>query len=112
MFKNISSKDNISLDNVCYLVSYGESTKDSKANTIKGKPIETLRFCAETSAFSSEFFQAGQKGIKPSTVLLIDSESYGGEEKVKYNDILFSIYRFYLRADGLTELYLSKKIGD
>lgn len=111
MLKNISNKDCLSLDNICYLLSYAEPTQDDRGNDTASEPIESLCFCAENSAYSSEFFQAGQQGIKAQKVLVIDSEGYSGQEKVKYSEVCYSIYRVYHRHDGLAELYLTQKIG-
>lgn len=95
--KNISPSAAPSLDNVCYLC-------DDDA--------QALCFCAELPVQSSEYFRAGQSGIKASKVLAIDSEEYNGETRVIYDEIRYVIYRTYLRQDGLTELYLTRKAGD
>lgn len=110
MYKNVSQKTDLSLDNVCYLISESV-TSDDIGNQIPS-PIEIMTFCAETSAFSSEFFNAGQQGIKPERVLIINSESYDYQTKAKYNDTVYTVYRSYVRPDGYTELYLTLKVGN
>lgn len=109
MLKNISEKDSTSLDNICYLISE-VFTPDAIGNEIP-TPTETLTYCCETSAYSNEFFNAGKQNIKPSTVLKVDSESYNEQEKAKYNDVVYSIYRTFPLPNGLTELYLTVKVG-
>lgn len=101
-----------SLDNVCYLLSYLKPKQDDIGQYIPLEIIKTLCFCAEGSIYSDEFFSAGQQGIKPQIKLIVDSESYNGETDVLYNDIKYSVYRIYVRQDGYTEIYLTKKLGD
>lgn len=101
--KNISDKSNISLDLVCYLQS-GPYTEDDIGNQIQTLENRMV-FCAELPLNSSEYFNAGQAGIKPEHLLTIDIEEYDGEESLICNDKTYSIYRTYPRSDGLIELY-------
>ena len=112
MIKNISMSDNVSFDNVCYLLSYLKPKQDDIGQYLPAQIIKTLCFCAEGSIYSDEFFAAGQQGIKPQVKLIIDSESYNNETDVLYSDIKYSVYRTYVRQDDYTEIYLTKKIGD
>ena len=107
--KNISSKNNLSLDNICYLIAQ-TFTDDDIGQQI---PTETeiMCFCAELAVASSEFRNAGLDNIKSEKSLLIDSESYNDELVAKYNNVRYVIYRNYPRTDGMTELYLTKKAG-
>lgn len=107
--KNISSKDTASLDNVCYLIAQTFAEDDIEQRIATEE--EMLCFCAELAIPSSEFRNAGQDGIKSEISLLIDSESYNDELIAKYNNVRYAIYRNYPRADGMTELYLTKKAG-
>lgn len=110
MLKNIS-KEISSLDNVCYLISYTAPHQDEIGQCIPSEKLKTLCFCAEGSIYSEEFFKAGNNGIKPQVKLIVDSESYSGEEEVIYNDKLYFVYRQFPRQDGFTELYLNYKLG-
>lgn len=101
--------DNISLDDICYLVS--ETIVQDKIGNEISMTSERQVFCAELPIFSSEFSNAGQLGIKPSFVLVIDSEEYQQNEMVNYHEEVFSIYKTFKREDGLIELYCSKKTG-
>ena len=107
--KNVAKKDSVSLDNVCYFIAQ-TFVEDDIGQQIATN-TETLCFCAELPIASSEFFNAGQNGIKSEIALLVDSESYSGETLAKYNDVRYSIYRVYPRSDGMTELYLNKRVG-
>ena len=105
--KNISNKNNLSLDNVCYLIAK-TITENSLHQQIESE-TESLAFCAELPVQSSEFFQAGQNSIKSSKVLIVDTESYLFQDLVRYEDKKYRIYRTYSRADGMTELYLEER---
>lgn len=110
MSKNSLKIDLPSFDNVCYLIS--ESfTSDEIGNEVATK-TENMCFCSEAPAYSSEFFSAGQIGIKLQAVLIMDSENYFGEQKVKYNDVVYFVYRTFKRSDNTIELYLTLKAGD
>lgn len=105
--KNISDKNNISLDLVCYLQSI-TITEDDIGNQTE-TPVNRQVFCAELPLNSSEYFNGGQSGIKPEYLLIIDLEEYDNETSVLYQDIEYSIYRTYPRSDSLIELYCNKK---
>lgn len=93
-----------SLDDVCYLVSK-KITYDEIGNQIK-TPVEILCFCSKVSTHANEFFKAESQGLKSEFTLMIDTLSYNGETKVKYDDKYYIVHRCYGRTDGLTELYL------
>lgn len=104
---NVSSKNNISLDDVCYLIStiYVE---DEIGQQIP-QYTERLVFCSSLSVSRAEFFNAGQAGLKPSMTLLVDSDEYDKEKEVKYSDERYRIYKDYRRNDGYTEVYCEAK---
>ncbi|PEE39389.1 phage head closure protein [Bacillus pseudomycoides] len=68
-------------------------------------------FCEKKSVPQSEFFQAGQSGIKASCTLIIHLLDYQEEQKVKYREKEYSIYRTYERNDEKVELYCEVKAG-
>jgi len=103
---NVSYGYDVSLDDVCYLISQKQTT-DSIGNKVK-TPKETLCYCSKVSTSSKEFFSANNQGLKADVTLLIDTLSYNGETKVKYEDKVYNAYRCYGRADGLTEFYLTE----
>ncbi|MFJ6194388.1 MULTISPECIES: phage head closure protein [Bacillus cereus group] len=66
-------------------------------------------FCEKKSISQSEFFQAGQNGFKPTCVLIVHSLDYQEEQKARYRDKEFNIYRIYERNDEKIELYCEVK---
>lgn len=59
----------------------------------------------------SEFFSAGQNGIRPTTMFLVRTKEYGDQKKIRCDSKIYSIYRVYDRPDGVTELYCEVRIG-
>lgn len=76
--------------------------------------IETLSyrqiFAEQKPIRSNEFFNAGQKGIKPTAMFEVYSIEYHGEERLRYNGRVHRIYRTYPKLDK-TELYCEVRIG-
>ncbi len=67
-------------------------------------------FVSEKSMGRSEWYNAGRNGFKPEIVLTTQSINYSGEEKVKYKNHLYSIYRTYQKENfDEIELYLTEK---
>lgn len=68
-------------------------------------------FCRKESVNRSEFFQAGQNGLKPSCVLIVYTLDYKEEKTIKHNNKVYSIYRTFERKDETIELYCEVKAG-
>ncbi|MFJ7831797.1 phage head closure protein [Peribacillus sp. NPDC097284] len=68
-------------------------------------------FCEKKPIAQSEFFSAGQSGIKAAQVLVVSIFDYVNEQKLKYKDKVYSIYRIYERSDEKIELYCEVKAG-
>jgi len=73
---------------------------------------EVKVFAYVSSVTMSEFYQAGMQGMKPEYRFLIWQTEYDGEETLKYNDVVYTIYRTYLRDDGRIELYTTLRKGE
>lgn len=67
------------------------------------------------SVSRSEFFQAGEYGLKPSYVAEMFAPDYNGEELCELTMFgttdKYSIYRTYLGLNEKIELYLQKEVG-
>ncbi len=109
---NVTDSGSVSLDSVCELFSGYADEFDDIGNQIRRRSPTSELFCAEVSAPSNEYYRAKQTGIKPETVLLVDSESYSCETHAVYDGDEFEIYRVYRRGDGITELYLKKETAN
>ena len=82
-----------------------------------GQQIEKYEMTGElvgvvTSISQSEWFAASQLGMRPEMrVLLRDDRDFSGESYARVNDVIYSIYRTFLKDDGGLELYLRKDCG-
>ena len=84
-----------------------------------GVPVATETkkdvFAFVFSVGRTEFFTAGQQGLKPDAVYAVRSTEYNGQKEIEVNvngvNERFAIYRTYDRTDGRTELYASGRKG-
>lgn len=105
----VGNKRHISLDDVCFLISK-TYTEDELGQRI---PTESERqvFCTVLSITRHEFATAGQLGLKPKLMIVLNNEEYDGENTLAYNGKKYSIYKDYVIADGYVELYSEVKVG-
>lgn len=86
-------------------------------------PVITPRtvFCNISSVTGTEWFSAGQNGIRPEYRITMFRYDYHGEEAVNIGGELvngvveggknYSVYRTYIRDNDELELYVEKKAG-
>ncbi len=111
MKPNIGDRNNISLDDVCNLLSFEKIGEDDLGQPITiEKPF--MVFCSKLSIVRAEFNSAGQLGHKPDMMLIVDSDSYDKEQHLEYYGKRYSIYKSFMRADGFTELYCEVNADD
>lgn len=106
----MQSKRYPSLDDVCVLIADTDE-RDAIGNELPEDGAGREVFCAETPAASGEFYKAGQQGLRLEVVLVLDSTEYEGETRAKFGGQTLDIVRTYPRPDGMTELYLARKVG-
>ncbi|MED1556800.1 phage head closure protein [Bacillus paramycoides] len=87
------------------------TTKDELGQVEVVEDFTRQVFCGKKSVSQNEFFQAGQNGFKPKCVLIVYTSDYQEEQKVKYREKEYSIYRTYERDDEKIELYCEVKTG-
>ena len=96
------------MDGVAYLIN-----KTYRQNEI-GEYVESVEYAQvyveEKSVTRAEWRDAGQFGLHPSIVLVTPAVNYAGQEEIKYNDVVYSVYRTYSTCENV-ELYLQKKVG-
>ena len=107
---SIGNRDNISLDDTCFLLSQISTKDDLGQPIITDKPF--MVFCSKLSIVRAEFNVAGQQGYKPEMMLVVDSDSYDKERKVDYQGKHYNIYKTFMRTDGYTELYCEVNAND
>ena len=76
-------------------------------------PTESKReiFCEISGIRQSEWFSAGQTGLKPQLMLTVFPDDYDGETQVEVDGVRYGIYRTYPAKHDRLELYLEKKGG-
>ena len=68
-------------------------------------------FAQAYSVTQAEFFKAGQEGLKPQGIYAVRSMEYAGQDEIEVNSERFTVYRTFVRVDGRTELYVSRRKG-
>lgn len=101
---NVRDGVNISLDDICNLITV-ETELDELGQPVGTNEVSRQVFCSRKSVSRAEYAAAGQNGLKPDLVLVVDSDEYDDEDTVSYGDKKLHVYRTYLRQDGFTELY-------
>ena len=77
--------------------------------TVKEKPV----FALVRSASQSEFFNAGEDGLKPDKAFDVLITEYDGQTDLIYGNQTYSVYRTYVNdSTGRVELYCEKRVGD
>lgn len=106
----ISEKNALRIDNVCKLITISSAENDYGETTDSETSLQI--FCAELPVTSNEFFSANQSGFKAQKVLVVNSDEYTKQKLVDYESDRYSIYRYYQRPDGYTELYCAERVGN
>lgn len=110
MYKQgMGNAQNISLDDVCYLV----STKIITDGNFQQKPVdvEEEMFCSVLSINGIEFKNAKTNGVKPALTFVFNYDDYNNQTKIKYENKTYSVYRTFVRKDGYIECHSEVKLG-
>lgn len=79
---------------------------------VRGEYTEKEVFAKKTSVSQSEFFTAGQNGLRADCMFLVYTFEYSGELYIQHNGIVYTIYRTYVNGDNI-ELYCEvRRNGD
>ena len=84
-------------------------TLDELFQEIK-EPYLKQVFANKRSVSQSEFFNAGQNGLKPQYRFDIRLSEYSGENSLKFEGKTYSIYRTYENGENI-ELYCEVRAG-
>jgi len=87
-------------------------TEDELGQKHMNEDYSRMVYCNEKGIPQSEFFAAGQAGIKATKKLIVHMGDYQDEMKLMYKDKIYSIYRTYQTEDEKIELYCEMKVGD
>lgn len=93
------------------LKSNGKIKTDRIGNQIKGDDKVTC-LCATTSISGSEFYRAGQAGIKPSITARMNQCEYSGQLRCTLDGTMYNVVRTYNVNRDEVELTLEPKAGN
>lgn len=74
-------------------------------------PTKKEVFAIKSSINQSEFYKAGEEGLKPYACYTVRLTEYGGEDELEEGSQKLTIYRTYNRTDGRVELYAQERKG-
>ena len=81
---------------------------------VKGEPVQSYEwrevYANRKSIRQSEFYQAGNIGLKPELMFEVHSFEFNNDEKVKFEGQEYSIIRAYDRGE-VTELTVTTHLG-
>lgn len=94
-------KDVIELGNLVEVIEHGE-------------PIQAMEYrevyANKKSVRQSEFYQAANVGLKPELLFEVNSFEFDNDERVRYNNKVYSIIRTYDKGE-ITELTVTSFVG-
>jgi len=73
--------------------------------------VEKTVIGSKSSVSSSEFFEAGLRGLQPQFKVEIWEGEYNGATEIKVDNTIYSVYRTYKNDSGKIELYVEKRVG-
>lgn len=94
------------------LILIKENYKPDKIGNIVADTQRRAVFCKVKSIDRNEFYNAGQKGLKPAYKFTMFKGDYDGEQLVEYHNVKYAVYRSYEIPDtDELELYVKDKEG-
>lgn len=94
-------------ESVATLISTGYTT-GALLQRIPDEKSREIR-CRVMSVSQSEFFSAGQMGLRPEHKITLFYGDYDGEETVELEGLRYKVYRTFLAKHDRIELYLRKE---
>lgn len=104
------TRENNLKESSCILISKRIETDDNGVTKEVGEPIEREVYCLVGSIYMKEFYSAYQAGIKPQYRLKVNIEDYNDELIVKFEGVIYNIYRTYPTGDEI-ELYIRSDVS-
>lgn len=100
------------IDTVITLIGPATRTQDATGVWRTSAATETEVFAKVGSINRTEFFAAGQQGLKPELLFTVFAAEYTGQLACEYNGVRYAIYRTYLvPGTDYMELYAQRETG-
>ncbi len=100
------------MDRSTPVVLISETYTQNKYGVHEKTITERKVFANVTSVGMSEWFEGGRNGLNPELRLRMFAPDYKGEEVVKVNGKVFTIYRTFFSKNDIIELYVQRKKGN
>lgn len=95
---------------LCYLIK--KTWTMDALNQQTATEEERAVFVNVQSVSQTEWFNGGQNGLKPEWKVTMFAPDYEDEDEIELFGKRWTIYRTYLRADELLELYVEKRTSN
>lgn len=96
------------------LISYRTIGSDALAQPIT-EPVRDSVLATESPVSRSEFFSAGQMGIKPEFLFIVHPADYSGQTEIEITrdqkKVHLKVYRTYESSPDELELYCEQAVG-
>lgn len=89
-----------------------ETVTQDQYGIVQTSLTEKKVYCQVTSVSASEWFDGGRNGLNPEYRMTMFKYDYSGENIVKYNDVLYTVYRTYETRNDFIELYVERREGN
>lgn len=96
--------------NVCSLIT--ETRTQDQYGVEQVQQTEREVYCNVTSVTQREWFEGGRIGLNPEYRMTMFAYDYADEKLLKYNDIIYTIYRTYFTDNDEVELYVQRREGN
>lgn len=100
----------MSRSDVCTLIT--ETITQDKYGIPQTTQVERQVFCEVSSVTQREWYEGGRMGLNPEYRMTMFAYDYEGEKLLKYNGIIYTIYRTYITDNDQIELYVQRREGN
>ena len=95
---------------VIYLIAKTWAADDY--GVMQSTQTERKVYCRVDSVTLTEWSEGGRIGLNPEYRMRMFAPEYHGEELLKYNGIVYTIYRTYRTRNDSIDLYVERKHGN
>lgn len=94
---------------VIYLIA--ENQTQDALGIWKKENIERKAYAERTSVSQSEWYEGGRQGLNPQYRFRMFAPDYKGEKLLKYDGVIYAIYRTFLNKNEIIDLYTQYEKG-
>lgn len=94
---------------VIYLID--ENQKQNNLGIWEKERTERKAYAERTSVSQSEWYEGGRQGLNPRYRFRMFAPDYHGERTLKYDGVIYTIYRTFLNKNEIIDLYTQLEKG-